>query len=142
MAKGAAEVAPNVYKVLFENDRVRLLEVRMKPGEESAMHSHPDYLLYALSGGTVKLTAGSGESGEVDIAAGDAMWRDAEEHSALNTGTTELVAMFFELNSTTKAFRARAREPVAAPLQEVRDLIVGGLADLLVYPVQRGRRRR
>ena len=93
MAKGAAEVAPNVYKVLFENDRVRLLEVRMKPGDESAMHSHPDYLLYALSGGTVKLTAGSGESGEVDIAAGDAMWRDAEEHSALNTGTTELVVL-------------------------------------------------
>jgi len=97
MAKGAAEVAPNVYKVLFENDRVRLLEVRMKPGDESAMHSHPDYLLYALSGGKVKLTAGSGESGEVEIAAGDAMWRAAEEHSALNTGTTELVAMFFEL---------------------------------------------
>src|SRR5207247_4003839 len=97
MAKGAAEVAPNVYKVLFENDRVRLLEVRMKPGDESALHSHPDYLLYALSGGTVKLTAGSGESGEVDIAAGDAMWRDAEEHSALNTATTERVAMFFEL---------------------------------------------
>jgi quercetin dioxygenase-like cupin family protein len=97
MAKHAAEVAPNVYKVLFENDRVRLLEVRMAPGDESALHSHPDYLLYALSGGKVKLTAGSGEGGEVDIAAGDAMWREAEEHTALNTGTTEVVALFFEL---------------------------------------------
>jgi len=44
MAKEAAQVAPHVYKVLFENDRVRLLEVRMKPGDESAQHSHPDYL--------------------------------------------------------------------------------------------------
>jgi len=97
MAKQAAEVAPHVYKVLFENDRVRLLEVRMKPGDESAMHSHPDYLLYALSGGKVRLTEGSGESAEVEIAAGDTMWPEAEEHSALNTGTTELVATFFEL---------------------------------------------
>jgi len=38
-----AEVAPNVYGVLFENDRVRLLEVRLRPGDGSARHSHPDY---------------------------------------------------------------------------------------------------
>src|SRR5712691_8247685 len=97
MANDAAHVAPHVYKVLFENERVRLLEVRMKPGDESAMHSHPDYLVYALGGGKVKLTAGSGESTEVEISAGDTMWREAEEHSALNTGSAELVALFVEL---------------------------------------------
>ena len=36
MAQEAAQVAPHVYKVLFENDRVRLLDVRMAPGAESA----------------------------------------------------------------------------------------------------------
>lgn len=97
MANDAAQVAPHVYKVLFENDRVRLLEVRMKPGDESAMHSHPDYLVYTLEGGTVKLTAASGDSADVEINAGETMWRDAEEHSALNTGSTELVAVFVEL---------------------------------------------
>jgi beta-alanine degradation protein BauB len=97
MANDAAQVAPHVYKVLFENDRVRLLEVRMKPGDESAMHSHPDYLLYTLEGGTVKLTAASGESADVEISTGDTMWREAEEHSALNSGSTELVALFVEL---------------------------------------------
>jgi len=97
MAKDPAEVAPHVYKAVFENDRVRLLEVRMKPGDESAVHAHPDYLMYALSDGTVKLTAASGESAEVEIKGGDAMWREAEEHSALNIGKTELVALFMEL---------------------------------------------
>ena len=97
MANDAAQVAPNVYKVLFENDRVRLLEVRMQPGDESAMHSHPDYLVYALEGGTVKLTAAGGDSADVEINAGDTMWREAEDHSALNTGSTELVALFVEL---------------------------------------------
>ena len=97
MAGEATKVAPNVYKVLFENDRVRLLEVRMKSGEESAQHSHPDYLVYALQGGTVKLTDASGESADVEIQAGDTMWREAEEHSALNIGATELLAIFVEL---------------------------------------------
>ena len=97
MAKEAAQVAPHVYKVLFENERVRLLDVRMKPGDESAQHSHPDYLLYATEGGKVKLTDASGQSAEVEIQAGDTMWREAEEHSALNVGTTELHALFVEL---------------------------------------------
>jgi quercetin dioxygenase-like cupin family protein len=97
MAQEAAEAAPHVYKVLFENERVRLLDVRMKPGEESAQHSHPDYLLYALEGGKVKLTDAFGQSAEVDVPAGATMWREAEEHSALNVGTTELHALFVEL---------------------------------------------
>jgi quercetin dioxygenase-like cupin family protein len=97
MAQEAAQVAPHVYKVLFENERVRLLDVVMKPGDESAQHSHPDYLLHAFSGGTVKLTDASGQSAEVEINAGDTMWREAEEHSALNVGTTELHALFLEL---------------------------------------------
>lgn len=97
MAQEAAKVAPHVYKVLFENDRVRLLDVRMKPGDASDQHSHPDYLLHAITGGKVKLTDASGESAEVEIQPGDTMWREAEEHSALNVGTTELHALFVEL---------------------------------------------
>ena len=33
MADDAVSVAPHVYKVLLENDRVRVLDSRMKPGE-------------------------------------------------------------------------------------------------------------
>jgi quercetin dioxygenase-like cupin family protein len=97
MAQEAAQAAPHVYTVLFENERVRLLDVRMKPGDESAQHSHPDYLLYALEGGKVKLTDAAGQSAEVDVPAGATMWREAEEHSALNVGTTEIHALFVEL---------------------------------------------
>jgi quercetin dioxygenase-like cupin family protein len=96
MARDAVEVAPNVYKVLFENDRVRLLEARVKPGDSSAMHSHPDYLVYTLGGGTVTFTSGS-ESVDVELTTGQAMWREAEEHAAKNPGTGDLVALLFEL---------------------------------------------
>lgn len=97
MSQDAAEVAPHVYKVLFENDRVRLLEVRMAPGDESSLHAHPDYLVYALEPGTVRLAAASGDGADVDVKAGDVMWREAEEHTARNIGTSELVALFVEL---------------------------------------------
>lgn len=96
MAEDAAKVAPHVYGVVFENERARVLEVRMKPGESTTMHSHPDYIVYVLGDGKVRLTSPSGESAEVELAAGAVMWREAEEHATDNIGTTEVHALFFE----------------------------------------------
>jgi quercetin dioxygenase-like cupin family protein len=96
MTEHAATVAPDVYKVVFENDRIRVLEARMPVGARTEMHSHPDYLVYALQDGKVKFTAPSGETGEVEIKAGDVMWREAEEHATDNVGQTEVHALFVE----------------------------------------------
>jgi quercetin dioxygenase-like cupin family protein len=97
MANDAATVAPNVYTVLFENERVRLLEARLKPGDKSALHSHPDYLVYNLDDGKVRFSGPSGEGEEVELNAGGVMWRDAEEHSAEGVGSTDVRALLFEL---------------------------------------------
>ena len=96
MTEDAAKVAPHVYKVVFENERARVLEVRMKPGESTSIHSHPDYVVYLLSGGKMRFTSPSGESAEVELPAGASMWRKAEEHATDNIGTTEVHALFFE----------------------------------------------
>ena len=96
MAEDAAKVAPDVYKVVFENDRVRLLEVSLQPGGHTDMHSHSDYLVYMLGDGKVRFTAPSGETAEVELSAGTAMWREAEEHASDNVGETEIRGLFFE----------------------------------------------
>jgi quercetin dioxygenase-like cupin family protein len=96
MTDHAATVAPDVYKVVLENDRVRMLEARMPLGGHTDMHSHPDYVVYMLQDGKVKFTAPSGETAELDFKAGDVMWRDAEEHATDNIGETEVHALFFE----------------------------------------------
>ena len=96
MAEDAAKVAPHVYKVVFENERARMLEVTMEPGDSSQMHSHPDYLVYMLGDGKVKFSAPSGETAEVELTAGTAMWREAEEHATENVGETAIRALFFE----------------------------------------------
>lgn len=97
MPKDAVEAAPHVYKVVFENERLRLLDVRLAPGASTELHGHPNYLVYTLDGGKVRLTDASGEGGEVEMSEGLAMWREAEEHSAVNTGPSELRALFVEL---------------------------------------------
>jgi beta-alanine degradation protein BauB len=96
MTDDATKVAPHVYKVLFENERVRVLDVSMQPGERSELHSHPDYFVYFLSGGKGRFTAPSGETDELEWPAGTSMWREAEEHSTENVGGTAIHALFFE----------------------------------------------
>lgn len=97
MAQDPVKIAPHLYKTLFENQRVRLLEVRMKPGDKSSMHSHPAYVIYAFDPGKVKFTSPSGESAEVDLKAGDVMWRDAESHAVDNIGGTNAHVLLVEL---------------------------------------------
>ena len=40
---------PNHYSVLFENDRVRVLEYTDAPGDATTLHEHPDSVMYTLS---------------------------------------------------------------------------------------------
>jgi beta-alanine degradation protein BauB len=45
------ELGPVATEVVFENDRVRIWEMRLAPGERSAIHKHDlDYMLVLLEG--------------------------------------------------------------------------------------------
>src|SRR5436190_2475617 len=47
----AIKAAPDLYKVLSDSMGIRIVEATYKPGDSSALHSHPDYAIYALAGG-------------------------------------------------------------------------------------------
>ena len=52
VAQDPIKANPGKYRVIFENERVRLLEYKDKPGDVSTMHWHPDHLVYSLSAWT------------------------------------------------------------------------------------------
>src|SRR5262245_45946902 len=81
-AQDAATVAPDHYKVLFENDRVRVLDHRDKPGEKSPMHSHPDSILYVLAPFKRRVTLPDGTSVVREPKAGAVIWAPAQAHQA------------------------------------------------------------
>ncbi len=82
------KVGPNIYKLVFENDRTRAMEVSFKPGESIAMHSHPDHFAYALNDGSLKITGPDGKAVDVSAKTGQLFWMDAQSHAAVNTGKT------------------------------------------------------
>jgi hypothetical protein len=85
------------------------------------MHAHPNYLVYSLADATVTVTEASGQTIDVDLQAGQAMWREAEEHSAKNNGSADVVALLFELNSFTPYNERRPGRLAGAPRSVLLD---------------------
>ena len=96
-AQDPVKLAPDIYNVLLENSRVRVLEIRLAPGGKTPMHSHPGFVIYVLSDGTVKFTYPSGKSEERELKAGEAIWSDAVTNVGENVGTTDIHVLNIEL---------------------------------------------
>jgi quercetin dioxygenase-like cupin family protein len=89
--------ASNVYKILNENDRVRVLQVTFKPGDKASMHHHPEHVVYVLKGGRLKLTTSAGASNEIDLMQGQVVFLEAQNHEAINTGNSTVDLVVLEL---------------------------------------------
>lgn len=97
IAQDPAVVGAGIYKCVFDNERMRVCEVKFKPGESIAMHSHPAHLVYVVAPGKLRITGPAGAQ-EADFKAGATFWTPAPEtHSAVNTGKTELRGLVIEL---------------------------------------------
>lgn len=97
LAQDPLEVAPDMYKLLLENDRVRVMEVSFKPGEKIDTHSHPDHVAYIASGGTLSITEQGKEPQDIVATDGQVLWLDAQTHSAVNVGQTDIKIVVVEL---------------------------------------------
>jgi quercetin dioxygenase-like cupin family protein len=77
---------PDKYAVVFENERVRVLEYRDEPGQRTSPHDHPDSVMITLSGFDRRLVNAAGESREATMGPGEIRWLDAQTHSGENVG--------------------------------------------------------
>src|SRR6201988_2980961 len=102
LAQDVVKVAPEAYRMLFENDRVRVLEYRIKPREKDAMHSHPAYLVYPFTSAKGKFTFPNGKTIECEAKAGQLTWLEAETHAIENVGAIEAYGLLTELKEPQK----------------------------------------
>jgi hypothetical protein len=101
----ALKAAPGFHKLLFENERVRVLEVRIKPGEFVPVHTHRwPGVVYVKSASDFLRRDGEGkllfDSRTVapPPATPCAQWTDAlPPHSVENIGNAEIVLITTEL---------------------------------------------
>lgn len=96
--------APDHHHIVFENDRVRVLETAITPGDTTPVHTHPACMMVILSGTHFTRRNASGDI-IVDTRAADppfemprVLWSDGTpEHTLQNTGDEDLVLISVEL---------------------------------------------
>lgn len=85
------------YKVRLENQSVRVLEYRDRPGEKTHQHRHPPFVLYAVSPFKRKITLPDGKVMIREFKAGDLFWSDAQTHIGENVGDTPTHVIMIEM---------------------------------------------
>lgn len=96
MSLDPTESNPMHYKVVFENDRVRVLEYTDAPGDKTTPHEHPDSVMYTLSTFRRRLYSGDTHR-DVDMPVGLTGWLPAQQHYGENIGETATRVIFVEL---------------------------------------------
>jgi beta-alanine degradation protein BauB len=101
---------PDKYKVVFENERVRVLEYRDEPGARTSPHDHPDSVMVTLSSFRRRLVRGEDQR-DVELEAGQVRWLDAQTHSGENIGETPSHVVFVELKEHPRGATAATLGP-------------------------------
>lgn len=84
------------YKVVFENESVRVLDYTDKPGDKTNIHHHPNSVMYFLSSFRRQIAA-NGKTIIVEGKAGTVAWLKEQDHVGENIGDTDTHVLLVEL---------------------------------------------
>jgi quercetin dioxygenase-like cupin family protein len=112
LTQDPVKVAPETYKVVFENATVRVLRVNQPAGGKTPMHQHPDNIVIPLGASKARFTMPDGKSQDAELASESGLYMAAGSHSGVNVGTGRVDVLIVE-------FKAAA--PGKATLPSSRD---------------------
>ena len=91
------EVSPDVYKVLLDNEDVKVLEVTFEPGQSDNMHDHYPVTFYLLQGGKAQVTLPDGTVNEGEFPTGFTGHNTEKvRHQVKNIGETTIKILLVE----------------------------------------------
>jgi quercetin dioxygenase-like cupin family protein len=99
-AQDAVDTDGDKYKIILENECVRVLDYKDEPGARTSEHRHPPFVLYALSPFKRTITLPTGKVLVREFEVGDVMWSDAQTHVGENIGETPTHVLLVELKGT------------------------------------------
>lgn len=99
----AVVAGPRQFRVLLENEQVRVIEYAIDPGQRDPWHTHPPKVSYVVSGGQLRIHLQNGEAIDVTEETGSAHWAEhLPVHSAENIGQTPVRILLVELKAADR----------------------------------------
>ena len=113
LAQDPVQVDAKHYKVMLENDQVRVLRIHYNAKEKSVMHEHPSAVVIFLSTSKAKFSMPDGTSTtDGGGKAGSVRFTPAGKHLPEDIGTTPIDAVLVELKGKSSGGSAVALDPV------------------------------
>jgi quinol monooxygenase YgiN/quercetin dioxygenase-like cupin family protein len=98
-AQDPLPIYPENYKVIVENDRVRVLDFMLRKGAKEDSHSHPAHVVYVVAPFKVRFTFPDGRTAIREAKAGDVLFSEAVTHATENIGPAEAHGILVELKT-------------------------------------------
>lgn len=104
-------------KPLLENERVRVIEMKFKPGDQATGVSSPNRFVYALTEGSLTFAPPGKRPYELSFSAGEALWLPSEATATINDGQREVRALVVEFKDGGRGAGAAAKGKGGAKLK-------------------------
>ena len=101
-AQDPVPLYPDNYKVLLENDRVRVLDFQLRKGAKENFHQHPAAVTYVLTPFKIRFTFPDGTMRVREAKAGDVFYGEALVHASENIGDTNAHGLLIEMKSPVR----------------------------------------
>lgn len=95
----------------LENDRVRVYETTLAPGEKEELHTHRASTIYVVAGGKLRLHNTDGTSSEAVLETGTTFFREPITHWTQNIGDTTFQVLLVEVKSAEEGKAFKAAQP-------------------------------
>jgi beta-alanine degradation protein BauB len=103
LAQDPVQTDGDKYRVLLENECVRVLDYQDQPGEMTRQHRHPPFVLYALSSFKRAIRLPDGKVLRREFKQGDVLWSPEQTHVGENIGATPTHVVIVELKQSDAA---------------------------------------
>ena len=88
---------PENYRILFENDHVRVLDFRLARGARETTHEHPRHVAVFLTDVKIRFTLPDGEIRMRESRAGEVAFSEPTAHASENVGAADAHGILVEL---------------------------------------------
>lgn len=89
--------SPGQYKVVVDNDQVRVLKIDYGPKERGVMHGHPEAILVCMTELRARFHLPDGSAEEIEVPAGGFRHMPATTHQPENRSTNRFEGFLVEL---------------------------------------------
>lgn len=109
-----APIYPENYKVITENDRVRVMNFKLRKGAKEDFHAHPAHVVYVLTGFKIMFKFPAGRTALRETKTGDVLFSEAITHASENIGDTDAHGLLVELKTPPAGNAANQDELLTA----------------------------